>query len=126
MLFECPIISWLLKNHIRVELVEEGFRVYGFYKSDSLLLIPASDIPEKKQDKSWPFLYLAVDRYGDEEEIRETSDLLSLNLKWWDITCERMDGYISPDTKWKPLLVEAGMLEVETETKVKYTIPKRK
>lgn len=113
MFHKCPILSWLVENHIRVELVEEGYKVYGFYKSDALLLKPVSEVSEEDQNKENPFLYLAIGRYGEKDEIRDKSDLLWLNMHWWEVSSGRVGSrdVVYPDPAWAPLLVEAGMLE---------------
>jgi len=93
-----------LLNHkipVALELDEHGkfcYRVSGFYKSDSVLLHP---YPE-----DFRFLFRAIDRYGKKTDIASQSDLVELNYAW----LTKREGF-EPDSRWLPLLLEAGLLQ---------------
>lgn len=111
----CPILKGLVEAGIRVQLDTEGYRVFGFYKSDSILLIPNAEY-----DSGLP-VYVSKDRYGGQDSIRTLKDMVFLNSIWLQRTSERDGGGVYPNSEWEPLLLEHGYLKKEIQKVTRYT-----
>jgi len=103
----------LVEREIPVSIVKKeikgesfiGFEIDGFYKSDTVFLIP-------KDDKT----FTAVSRYDERDEIAFLEDLVALNFKWWERSKYRgFDGWRNPTEQWLPLLEQAGYVETHTQ-----------
>lgn len=95
------IIKELVDNDIEVVLTKEGYRLGGFYKSGTMLLVPY----ENGQN------FMAVDRYGSKKEILELEDIVSLNFYWWI-----KEHQTNPNPNWLPLLEKFNFVKVRQVT----------
>lgn len=86
-------------NEDRDILVE----VPGFYKSGHITL---------KYDE----VLTATDRYGQETTLLYFTDLLALNLEWWERSKDRASTWNEPDPIWADLLERFGFIVKETVT----------
>lgn len=114
MKFDCAILQELVDREIPVQITSKGYRVSGFYKSDTVLLVPVEG--ERDPEDTWSPRYIAHSRYGKTHPIADFRELLWLNASMWE-TYSRNNGGCSPDTHWEAALVEAGILE---KKKVEY------
>jgi len=107
-----------VKSHVIpqlvIELLERGlpvsfgemvdgsptYNVDGFYKSGTVNLRPCDNGE-----------LLCVSRYDETECVGGFSDILRINLDWWRRSKHRYDGWSSPDHRWLPHLVEAGLVK---------------
>lgn len=119
-----PIITELtersaqLGKHISVELVRHeesvsglAYKVLGFYKSGSVLLIPraSGDL-------------LAISRYDERTELDNFRDLVSLNYDWWERSKDRAPSiWGTPEDCWADWMVEFGYIKRTVRTVVEYT-----
>jgi hypothetical protein len=95
-------LGLLAEAGVRVEMVSRfAYRVYGFYKSDSVLVNLANNTVTARYEEVSEF---------DPEHLKEK--LVELNYEWWERSAWRHDGWSQPDAAWKPLLV-AAEYEVE-------------
>lgn len=103
------LIYELLRRGIPVSLcVVDGkvaYSVNGFYKSGTANLVPSGEG------------FVAHTRYGDKCDIHSLTDLALLNLEWWGRSKERFSGWAQPDSMWRPILLELGLIEEKTEVK---------
>jgi hypothetical protein len=119
------ILRTLVMNGVQVELTTFdltpygtpepclAFKVHGFYKSDTVTLVPKEFVSEDRDHSG--ALYVAFDRYNMMETIYSISDLVGLNAHWWQKTIERNPGTtIGPDPQWAKLLEEHGYIRTRT------------
>lgn len=92
---------------IPVELVRDersptgiSYKIDGFYKSGSVLLIPQLDGS-----------MLARARYNEETRLHDFRDLVSLNYDWWTRSKARYEGWAAPDAGWVEWMIEFGWIE---------------
>jgi hypothetical protein len=91
-------LGLLAERGVRVEMLGRfEFKVYGFYKSDSVTVHTVNQTLTAR--------YNEVDEFMVEDL---TSALVTLNHQWWERSRERYDGWAEPDAAWKPLLLEHG------------------
>lgn len=109
------IIEDLVRRGIPVTLhLEEGvigYRLSGFYKSNSVILFR-----NHCQEESF---YLK-DRYNT-HVISGLSDLVYHHAHWWESSKDRADAWSQPEELWIPLLLEHGYIEqIPPDTRVRY------
>jgi hypothetical protein len=117
------ILRTLVMNGVQVELTTFdlkdygtpepclAFKVHGFYKSDSVTLVPTEFISENHSGA----IYMAFDRYNMMEAIYSVQDIVALNAHWWQKTIERNPSHtIGPDSQWVKLLEEHGYIRTRT------------
>jgi hypothetical protein len=94
------IIKELIENNIEVILTKEGYKIGGFYKSGTILLLP------QEGD-----VFIAVDRYGEKDDIDDLERLVGLNFSWWI-----KQHQTNPDPNWLPLLEKFNYVKVKQVT----------
>ncbi|NDV50384.1 hypothetical protein [Salipiger sp. PrR003] len=112
------LIVLLLEHEIPVSLHlnKEGdvvFHVDGFGKCGRLTL---SLDPEGDEETM-----IATDRYKAEEGVASLTDMVYLNMRWAEITAERMNRKTSDfgefmTSEWKKLAVTCGLAKEENRT----------
>ena len=101
------LIEELLSHGVKISLDIDNNGVYykvdGFYKSGSISLYQIN------YEKSPHFK--AISRYGEVDYIDDLCDLALLNLRWWNTSKGRFDGWRQPDSNWKSLLLKCGLIK---------------
>lgn len=114
-----PELIVLLLEHkipVALRLREDGavvFHVDGFGKCGHITL---SLDPEGDEDTM-----IATDRYKAEEGVASLTDMVYLNMRWAEITAERMNRKTSDfgefmTSEWKELAIFCGLAKEETRT----------
>ena len=114
-----PIIQEILEKGIKIQVEfnpKTGLNEYiigGFYKSDTIKLIEEPDITDN---------LMAIARYDEKTLIYNFDDLVHLNNAWWLSGKDRFEGWLEPDPRWLPFLLEKGLVKKETKVIYKSTI----
>lgn len=96
-----PLIQELIENNIEVVLTKKGYKIGGFYKSDTVLLVPSNTEGD----------FVSIDRYGGEDFIHDLSDLAGVNFGWWI-----KQHQTNPHPDWLPLLEKFKYVKVRQVT----------
>lgn len=87
-------LGLLAEAGVRVEMMSRfEYRVYGFYKSDSVVVNLVNNTVTARYNEVSEF-----------DPARLTEKLVELNYEWWERSAWRHDAWSEPDSAWKPLL----------------------
>jgi len=112
-------IKILIDNSIDVKVVKRNgeyvFAIGGFYKSDFLYLkYLRTDLGIDVFD-GW-------DRYDKIGEVHGLGEICAIHIQWWEKSKSRFDGWAYTDSNWVTLLINAGLLTVETKEIKEYRL----
>lgn len=111
------IIEEILKKGIPIQISfnnEKNKIIYtidGFYKSNSIDL----------EEIDGEYDLIATARYGEQTNVSNFNDLVSLNYDWWMYSKDRYEGWKNPESRWLPFLIDMGLVKKTVETFVKYS-----
>lgn len=106
-----PIIQELVDREIPVEITKEGFKVSGFYKSDTVTLeyISFPAFPGNNHFK-------CHQRYNRVDEIDCFADLVGVNYYWWLESKDSWEDWKIPDPHWQEALLEFDYVKKTVKT----------
>ena len=91
-------LGLLAERGVRVEMLSRfEFKVYGFYKSDSVTVHTVNQTLTARYDEVDEFML---------EDLTEA--LVALNHQWWERSAWRYAGWAEPEPAWKSLMLEYG------------------